>query len=128
MNKKTLFCMIVLTALLLSGCTQNNSQGSENTSGTGSSPTDSMSGSTQSTTSGQNMLTEEEARQIALAHANLTVDQVSFTKSEVDREDGRIVYDIEFYTQDNREFDYEIDPYTGEVLDYDQDAETMNDR
>ena len=27
------------------------------------------------------------------------------------------------YTQDNKEYDYEIDPYTGEILRYDYDAE-----
>ena len=33
------------------------------------------------------------------------------------------MYEVEFYTNDAREFDYEIDASTGEVLSYDYDAE-----
>jgi len=65
----------------------------------------------------------EEAKAIALAHAGLTADQVSFVKSGLDWDDGRETYDLEFYTSDHWEFDYDIDPYTGEVLSFDQDAE-----
>ena len=42
---------------------------------------------------------------------------------ELDWEHGRQVYEVEFYTNDAREFDYEIDASTGEVLSYDYDAE-----
>lgn len=69
------------------------------------------------------MITEERAKEIALTHAGLTADQVTFVKSGLDRDDGHEHYDIEFYNHDNMEYDYEIDPYTGEVLDYDYDAE-----
>ena len=37
----------------------------------------------------------------------------------LDWEDGRQVYDVEFYTSDYKEYDYEIDATTGEVLSYD---------
>ena len=69
------------------------------------------------------MISEEEAKQIALAHAGLPADQVTFIKSGTDREDGHVRYDVEFYTNDKKEYDYEIDPYTGEILEYDYDAE-----
>ena len=65
----------------------------------------------------------EEAKAIALAHAGLTADQVTFVKSGLDWDDGRETYDLEFYTSDHREFDYDIDPYTGKVLSFDHDAE-----
>lgn len=68
-------------------------------------------------------ITEEEAREIALAHAGLRADQVSFVKSGLDWDDGRKTYDVEFYTTDHVEYDYEIDPTTGEVLHCDYDAE-----
>lgn len=71
----------------------------------------------------QTMITEEQAREIALSHAGLAADQVTFIKSGLDWDNGRKNYDVEFYTADNKEFDYEINPYTGEVLDYDYDAE-----
>ena len=34
---------------------------------------------------------------------------------------------MEFYTSDHKEYDYEIDPYTGEILDTDFDAEYYPD-
>ena len=42
---------------------------------------------------------------------------------KLDRDDGRQVYDVEFYTSDYKEYDYEIDAYTGAVLSYDYDAD-----
>ena len=78
------------------------------------------------TTGGQaaaTAVTEEQARETALSHAGLTADQVTFVRSELDRDDGRLVYDVEFYTSDYKEYDYEIDAATGEILSYDYDAE-----
>ncbi len=68
-------------------------------------------------------LTEEDAKNMGLAFASLTADQVVFVKSDLEMDDGRKVYDVEFYTEDFREFDYEIDAATGEVLSFDSDAE-----
>lgn len=68
-------------------------------------------------------VTLEEAKEIALNHAGLTADGVTFIKGKVERDDGREKYDIEFYTSDFKEYDYEIDPQTGEILSYDYDAE-----
>ena len=76
------------------------------------------------TTGGQAAaVTEEQARETALSHAGLTADQVTFVRSELDRDDGRLMYDVEFYTSDYKEYDYEIDASTGEILSYDYDAE-----
>ena len=68
-------------------------------------------------------LTAQQAKEKTLAHANLTLDEVVFVVCELDWEHGRQVYEVEFYTNDTREFDYEIDASTGEVLSYDYDAE-----
>ena len=68
-------------------------------------------------------LTAQQAKEKALAHANLTLDEGVFVVCELDWEHGRQVYEVEFYTNDAREFDYEIDASTGEVLSYDYDAE-----
>ena len=79
------------------------------------------------TTGGQAAaVTEEQARETALSHAGLTADQVTFVRSELDRDDGRLMYDVEFYTSDYKEYDYEIDAATGEILSYDYDAEGYN--
>lgn len=69
------------------------------------------------------LITEAEAQAAALNHAELTHDQVTFQKSKLEYENGRQIYDVEFCTQDKREYDYEIDAGTGEIIAYDYDAE-----
>lgn len=73
--------------------------------------------------SGSGTITEDQARQIALDHAGLSASQVTFLKSSLDYDDGRQVYDVEFYSSDYTEYDYEIDAATGDILSYDSDAE-----
>ena len=71
-------------------------------------------------------ITMEEAQQIALDHAQLTAEEVVFTEEKIDRDDGRLVYDIEFL-KDRTEYDYEIDQLTGEIMSFDNDAEFIGD-
>lgn len=65
----------------------------------------------------------ETAKTKALEHAGIPADQATFVKTGIDYENGRQVYEIEFYTKDFREFDYEIDTETGDVVSYDFEAE-----
>lgn len=67
------------------------------------------------------LITEEEAASIAKEHAQVT--DCTLLPVQLDQDDGRQVYDVEFYTADGKEYDYEIDAATGEVLSYDYDAE-----
>lgn len=60
----------------------------------------------------------EEAKTIALSHAGVTESEVTFLRIEQNQDDGRIEYSVDF-TADNKEYDYEIDGYTGQILDYD---------
>ena len=69
-------------------------------------------------------ITAEDAKAKALAHAGLAAADVTFIMAELDRDDGRLVYDVEFYTADYKEYDYEIDAATGDVVSYDYDAES----
>ena len=66
---------------------------------------------------------ETAAKNKALAHAGLQSSQVTFIRCNLDWDDGRMVYDVEFYTADYKEYDYEIDATTGAVLSYDYDAD-----
>lgn len=68
-------------------------------------------------------ITEAAAKEIALKHAGLTESEVTFIKAKLDYDDGRTEYDIEFYVG-NKEYDYEIDAYTGEIRSYDYDIES----
>lgn len=69
-----------------------------------------------------NKITLDQAKDIALKHAKLSNNNVTFVKAEEDTEDGVKRYDIEFYT-DNTEYDYEINADTGEVIEFDKDIE-----
>ncbi|MDD6220954.1 MAG: PepSY domain-containing protein [Clostridia bacterium] len=70
-------------------------------------------------------ITPDEAKQAALDHAKLTAEQVIFTQAKLDYDDGRAVYDIEFYSG-NKEYDYEIDANSGKVLEFDYDIENFD--
>lgn len=65
---------------------------------------------------------KDAAKSAALAHAGLSVEQVKFVKCERDREDGRVVYEIEF-KMGGMEYEYEIDASTGAVLKYDKERD-----
>ena len=67
----------------------------------------------------------EKAKAIALAHAGLSQDKVSFVKAELDYEDGIKVYDIEFYSG-NVEYDYEISVADGSIISADRDIENYS--
>ena len=71
------------------------------------------------------ILTADQAKEKALAHAGLTSSQVTMVKCQLDWENGRQVYDVEFYGSNYAEYDYEIDASTGAVLEYDYDAESI---
>jgi len=67
-------------------------------------------------------ISKDKARQIALQHAGISADSVVYEKTELDRDDGRVVYVIEFY-KNHIEYEYEIDAQSGKVLDYDIDRD-----
>ena len=67
-------------------------------------------------------VTEDEARKTALSDAGVTEEQITGIRVKKDYDDGRQVYDVEFYS-DNKEYDYEIDASTGEILSSDFEIE-----
>ena len=111
---KIVACAMVLSAAITAGALSNFGTTSFNTNSTAaqSAPNSSVS--------------IEQAKEIALNHANKTADQVQFVKSKQDWEHGRSVYEIEFIYQEGSnyiEYDYEIDASTGQILSYDYDIE-----
>ena len=53
----------------------------------------------------------------------MSASDVVFVRVERDRDDGRSVYDLEFYAG-NTEYDYEIDSTTGKIVSADFDIES----
>ena len=62
-------------------------------------------------------LTVEQAKQAALNFAGVNASEATFTKAHMDYDDGREVYEIEFYAN-NTEYDMDVDVYTGRITDF----------
>ena len=71
----------------------------------------------------ENYITREQAEAIALQHAGLKELEVKFVKGSLSYDDGKAEYEIEFW-KDHKEYDYEIDAVTGNILSYDYDIES----
>ena len=65
-------------------------------------------------------LTEDQALAIALEHAGLTEEQVTYLNAHLDRDDGRWVYEIEF-REGRTEYEYSVRASDGKIVDYDKD-------
>lgn len=57
----------------------------------------------------------DKAKSIALSHVGVAYNTAIFETTKLEEEDGNMVYEIEFFTSD-KEYDYEINAYTGEIL------------
>ena len=66
---------------------------------------------------------EETAQKIALEHAGVKAADATITKSKLDYEDRRQVYEIEWYAG-GKKYDYEIAVDTGEILSSGYDEKT----
>lgn len=62
----------------------------------------------------------ENARALALEHAGLSADSVTYSKTELDMDDGLMVYEIEFYC-DGKEYEYKLLASDGSILEYEVD-------
>ena len=63
---------------------------------------------------------EERAKSIALSHAGKTASQVTGLRAELERDHGRMIYEVEFHIG-RTEYNYEIDASSGEVVSYELD-------
>lgn len=102
MKKIALATIILVACISLIGCNKSSTPNNQN--------------------SNNNKITMEQAQEIALKHAKLTSDQVSFIKTDTELENGIEVYNIEF-SYENKEYDYKINSSNGEIIEYDYDIE-----
>ncbi len=64
----------------------------------------------------------DQAKYIAASHAGFPVSDVDFSKVKLEKDDGMVIYEIEFY-RNGIEYEYEINAITGEILKYDSEQE-----
>ncbi len=64
-------------------------------------------------------ITANEATEAALNHAGLDKSQVRDIDVDLDRDNGRLIYEVDF-NSGNTEYDYDINAETGEVISADK--------
>ena len=62
----------------------------------------------------------DAAKAIALNAAGVIESDVTLTKTKLERDDGLMVYEVEFY-QGQTEYEYTINAITGDIVEYDVD-------
>lgn len=64
----------------------------------------------------------EKVKEITLKNSGVNQKEAIFESTKLERENGRDIYEVEFFT-DKKEFDYEIDAHTGEILHYSSEVQ-----
>ena len=62
------------------------------------------------------MISIDEAKAIALEKAGLSAEDVTFKKAKLEHDDGEVTFEIKFYIKGQKEYEYEIDAYSGTIL------------
>lgn len=121
--KKIIAALFVTAAILTTGCTRSNTDGNTNTNNDGTANTTTNADgttnnatNTDGTTPKEPVLTETEARKIALERAGL--ESATFTQQKYDAYDGE--YEFEFYAND-KEYDCDVNAIDGTITEYDED-------
>ncbi len=74
------------------------------------------------TTTPENVISAEKAKEIALKHAGVSADKAVFEIVHLDKDDGVYEYEVDFRVG-NIEYDYEINAVSGKVVDFDKEIE-----
>ena len=94
------------------------------TSGSAQAQAQTSAPATAQNATGTGTVDEAAAQKIALEHAGVKAADATITKSKLDYEDGRQVYDIEWYAG-GAKYDYEIAVDTGEIISSAYEEKTM---
>lgn len=79
------------------------------------------------TAASRHYISMDKAKSIALKDAGLRPSFVTFEKALLKKDDGKIIYEIEFFTS-TYEYEYEVDAYTGAILSKDVDPLSPSDK
>ena len=79
------------------------------------------------TAASRHYISMDMAKSITLKDAGLRPSYVTFEKALLKKDDGKIIYEIEFFTS-TYEYEYEVDAYTGAILSKDADPLSPSDK
>lgn len=105
------------------GNTSNTAGKTSNTAGnttdansyaTPTQPQQSSNGTSSAANPVSNYIGVDKAKSIALKDAGVSSSSAVFTKAKLDRDDGMMVYEVEFYSGDT-EYEYEINATSGKI-------------
>lgn len=68
----------------------------------------------------EELIGEDKAKEIALEKAEATAQEVIFDRTELDADDGRWIYEIDF-KKNSTEYEADIDAKTGEIVSFSVD-------
>ena len=129
MKKRIVFSLMVMMALFITACGNQNKDNVDNNKGTENKVTETQATDNKpvvtenNNTSGN--ITEEEAKAIALEHAGVKEEDIrrlninTYSKNRIE------VFEVEFYVGNN-EFEYYIEIETGEIIGFSLDIEDLN--
>ena len=103
---------------------QTSEPATAQTSGSASAQAQTSAAAPAQNATGTGTVDEAAAQKIALEHAGVKAADATITKSKLDYEDGRQVYDIEWYAG-GAKYDYEIATDTGEIISSAYEEKTM---
>ena len=80
----------------------------------------------ESSSTSADYISKDKAKSAALSHAGVKGADARFERVELDRDDGRVYYEVDF-SANGYEYDYEIDAKSGKVLDVDKERVERDD-
>ncbi len=94
------------------------------TTASGATTTPAQTAPSTNTNTSTGAVDKAKAQEIALAHAGIKAADATITKSKLDYDDGRQIYEIEWYAN-GAKYDYEIAVATGEIVNSGYEAKTV---
>lgn len=113
-KKRTVFAsMLAVSALMIAG---------GSVMGTAAAKSERAISEYGNTKAGNAAVSEEEALETAREDAGVKAEEIGRSRIKLEHDDGRLIYEVAFYVE-KKEYDYEIDADTGEILKMDYEIE-----
>lgn len=110
----SVFFICIAAAFTFAGCTSGSGRTGDPAPGTNA-----------DTEAEKNIIGLSEAEKIALAHAEVKASDVSFVKTELDYDNGRPEYELEFVS-DSYKYEYDINAADGSILKFSRETRVVS--